>query len=63
MDLKAEQCWKRAACYEKIAEDESAPKEIRIRFAHQANLLRIKGALAEWDEVNASAQSHNPRAA
>jgi hypothetical protein len=55
MDLKAEQCWKRAACYEKIAEDEGAPIQIRMRFVLQANLLRIMARLAELDEANASA--------
>ena len=63
MNLNAEQCWKRAACYEKIAGDESAPKEVRVRFAHQANLLRIKGALAALDEGNVSALNNNARAA
>ena len=62
MDLKAEQCRKRAACYESIADDKSAPKEIRMRFAHQAHLLRIMGKLAEFDEKSASAQK-NTRAA
>ncbi len=63
MDLKAEQCWKRAACYERIAEDKSAPIEMRMRFAHQANLLRIMGKLAELDEENASVRHKNTRAA
>lgn len=54
MNLKAEQCRKRAACYERIAEDERAPEEIRKRFAHQANLHRIMGKLAELDDMNAS---------
>lgn len=63
MDLKAEQCWKRAACYERIAEDESAPIEMRMRFVHQANLFRIMGKLAVLDEGNASAQDKNTRAA
>ena len=54
MDLKAEQCRKRAACYERIADDKRAPEEIRMRFAHQAHLLRIMGKLAELDEMNAS---------
>ena len=62
MDFKAEQCRKRAACYERIAEDESAPKETRMRFLHQANLFRIRGRLAALDEVNASANK-NMRAA
>jgi len=62
MDFKAEQCWKRAACYERIAEDESAPKEARMRFLHQANLFRIRGRLAALDEVNALANK-NMRAA
>ena len=61
MDLKAEQCWKRATCYKRTAEDESAPKEMRMRFAHQANLLRIMGKLAELDEERIS--ENNIRAA
>ena len=63
MDLKAEHCWKRAACCERIAGDESAPKEIRMRFAHQANLLRIKARLAKLDDVNASVTNNHARAA
>jgi hypothetical protein len=56
MDLKAEQCWTRAACYERIADDESAPKEVRLQFAHQANLLRIMGKLAELDDIKRVSQ-------
>ena len=54
MDLKTKQRWERAACYEKIAEDESTRLEIRTWFAHQANLLRIMGNLAQSDEARIS---------
>ena len=63
MDSKADHCWKRAACYERIAGDESAPKEIRMRFVHQANLLRIKARLAELDDKNASVTNNHAHAA
>ena len=63
MDLKAEQCWKRAACYERMAEDKSAPREVRMRFVHQANLLRIMGKLAGQDKENVSAQHKDTHAA
>jgi transposase len=52
MVLNAEQCWKRAACYDRISEDESAPVETRILFVRQANLLRIMGRLAALEEDN-----------
>lgn len=61
MTLKAEQCWKRAACCERIAENESAPMKVRRVFVRKANYLRIIGRLAALDEANASA-SHNMRA-
>jgi len=54
MDLKAKQRWERAVCYEKIAEDENTRIEIRAWSAHQANLLRIMGRFAEFDEVRIS---------
>jgi hypothetical protein len=50
--MRAEQCWKRAACYDRIAEDESAPIKTRILFVRQANLLRIMGRLAALEEPN-----------
>lgn len=61
MDLRAEQCRKRAACYERIADDKRAPEEIRMRFAHQAHLLRIMGKLAEFDEINTSTPTARPQ--
>jgi hypothetical protein len=46
MALSAEAYFKRAAFYEKAADDQSVSREGRILFAHKANWLRILARLA-----------------
>ena len=53
MDIRTSQRRERAACFQKIAEDAKTRPEIRAWFAHQANMLRMKGKFAEPHDTRA----------
>ncbi len=51
MMLEAERCQTRAASCEKIADQDSAPMEMRVRFARKANFFRIVARIDALDET------------
>jgi hypothetical protein len=60
MAFTTEQCSKRASAYEKIAEQESAPKAVRMLFARKANSLRIIARLTALGEANLQTMKPTP---
>jgi hypothetical protein len=49
--LDIERCRARAASCEKVVEQDSAPIEMRMRFARKASFFRIMAKLAALDET------------
>jgi len=59
--LEIERCQARAVSCEKIVEQDSAPIELRMRFAHKANFFRIMAKLAALDEAKRIEGAHRLR--